>query len=60
MLRSSEPLPVLMWIYGGSLTAGSNAYYEYGPMRWIDQGNVQGATQSLNKQLLSLLRWMDG
>jgi len=32
-----EPKAVMMWIYGGSLTAGSNQFQEYGPMRFIDQ-----------------------
>ncbi|XP_023332473.1 acetylcholinesterase 1 isoform X2 [Eurytemora carolleeae] len=27
----------MMWIYGGSLTAGSNQFNEYGSIRWMDQ-----------------------
>ena len=29
-----------MWIYGGSLTAGSNQFLEYGPMRFMDLGKL--------------------
>lgn len=35
--RSDESLAVMMWIYGGSFTAGSNQFLEYGPMRFMDQ-----------------------
>ena len=30
-----------MWIYGGSLTAGSNQFNEYGSIRWMDHGIVK-------------------
>ena len=35
--RTDEPLPVMVWVYGGSLTAGSNKWLEYGPMLWLDR-----------------------
>ena len=31
----TEPMPVMFWIYGGSLTAGANHFKEYGPMKWM-------------------------
>ena len=46
---AKEPKAVMMWIYGGSLTAGSNQYQEYGAMRWVDDGIFNENLHNISK-----------
>jgi hypothetical protein len=48
----------MMWIYGGSLTAGSNQFLEYGPMRFMDLGKL-GPMRFLDLGKLGPMRFMD-
>ena len=36
----SEPLPVMVWIFGGSFTYGSGTWDEYGPEMFMDTRKV--------------------
>ena len=33
-------MPVMVWIHGGSLTAGSNIYKEFGPQHFMDRNQI--------------------
>jgi len=38
--KTKELKAVMMWIYGGSLTGGSQNFFEYGPKKWMDHDVV--------------------
>ena len=35
-----DKLPVMFWIHGGSLTAGSNIYEEFGPKHLVEKNVI--------------------
>ena len=38
--KPPKNMPVMVWIYGGSFTAGSATFDEYGPTKFLDFNNV--------------------